>query len=348
MHRPTITLLASLALSLAACSGGSPELTGCDEEASRDPVAAGCSPDDEPLASASQGLTCTLPAPASVTPTIVTYRPGFTLAVYSPPVPSGAWLLVGHGGGGTSTKATKADAHVVTICQTAVSLGVTCFAYDYTAASSTTAVGAGHRDTLCALRYAAANAATYGANPARGGVAGISWGGTLTSFAASALRAGWTVPGGLGTTLPLGTSLADPTCPTAPAAGDASIVKVAALWYSPLDFRSWQVLNTNGPVTNYNLEIVCAASFGTTAYASCSGDLSPITITRPTSVLWALAQGTLSGYDGDGFVKLTTQANTFDPADTTTAPGFGHNFSPSATGAALAANCANFAAIGSL
>jgi hypothetical protein len=156
------------------------------------------------------------------------------------------------------------------------------------------------------------------------------------------------VPGGLGTTLPLGTSLADPTCPTAPAAGDASIVKVAVTWYSPLDFRSWQVLNLNGPSMNHNLEIDCAASFGTPAYATCSGDLSPITMPRPSSVRWSLAQGTLSGYDGDGFVMLSTQANTFDATATTTAPGFGHNFSPRAVDDALAANCANFAAIGSL
>jgi acetyl esterase/lipase len=330
MHHSRLTVLTSLALFATACTSGSLDA------------------DDEPLAAASQGLTCTLPSAASVTPTVVTYRPGFAMAVYSPPVPSGAWLLVAHGGGGTSTRATKDDANVVAVCQMAASLGVTCFAHDYTVATSTSAVGAGHRDTLCALRYAAANAATYGANPARGGVAGISWGGTLTSFATAALRAGWTVPGGLGTTLPLGTNLADPTCPTAPAASDASIVKVAALWYSPLDFRSWQVLNTNGAATNYNLEIVCGASFGTTGYANCSGDLSPMTLARPTTVLWSLAQGTLSGVDGDGFVKLTTQANTYDAADTTTAPGFGHNFSPSATGGALSANCANFAAIGSL
>ena len=108
------------------------------------------------------------------------------------------------------------------------------------------------------------------------------------------------------------------------------------------------MLNTNGPVTNHNLEVVCAATFGTTAYANCAGDLSPLTITRPTTVRWSLAQGTLSGYDGDGFVKLTTQANTFDATDTTTAPGVGHNFSPSDAGAPLSANCANFAAIASL
>src|SRR5690349_4280418 len=116
MPRTTFTSFALLALFLAACSSDSPEITGCGEETSDDLVAGGCSPDDDPVASASQGLTCTLPALASVTPTIVTYRPGLTLAVYSPPVPSGAWLLVSHGGGGTSAKATKADAHVVTLC----------------------------------------------------------------------------------------------------------------------------------------------------------------------------------------------------------------------------------------
>lgn len=342
MRQAIVILSVSVSFTLlTACIGGSP---GCPGEAAE----GACAPDEGPSASAAQALTCTLPALASVTPAIVTYRPGLTLAVYSPPVPLGAWILVGHGGGGTSTTATKADANIVSICQMAVSLGVTCFAYDYTIATATSSIGAGHRDTLCALRYAAANAAVYGADPARGGVAGISWGGTLTAFAASALRAGWTVPGGLGTTLPRGTSLADPTCPTAPAASDTSIVKVAALWYSPLDFRSWQVLNTNGPSTNHNLEIDCAANFGTTAYTNCASDLSVLTLPRPSAIRWALAKGTLTGFDGDGFVKLTTQDNTFDATDTTTAPGLGHNFSPSAVGAALSANCAGMAAIASL
>lgn len=356
-------LLVTFAAILAACGADSKTSSSggdycCKEGPHGACIEVACAPDTAPSASAASPLitTCTLPALATVTPVTLTYRPGLTLDRYDPAAPSGASLVVWHGGGGTSTSASKLDANVVAACKMAVTLGLTCYAADYTPMAAGIPVGTGHRDALCALRYAAADAAAIGLSSARIGVAGFSWGGTLASWSATALRAGWTVPSGLGTTMTHGTDLSDPTCPTAPAAGDATIVALAALWYPPLTWYSpttgqtWQLLNTNGATSNHGLEIVCGGAFGSAAYINCAEDLGPMFLPHPGGVTMALAQGDglYTGIDGDGFVKNTTQSLAYAP--TFTANGKKpHNFLPSdSTVEGLKLNCPQWAAIGAL
>lgn len=303
---------------------------------------------------AAQAL-CTLPTPVTGTLTTLTYRPGLTVDRYVPTAPDGGWLLVFHGGGGTSTKASKLDANVVAICGGAVALHKVCYAVDYDYTTASTPVGIAFRESLCAARFAAADAVSNGWSSS-GGIAGVSWGGTLASATAVYLRAGYTVPGGAGNLLPNGVDLTDAACPTAPAAGDSTIVKAGVLWYPIVDWRSWNVVNNNGAVANANLQTNAGALFGSPAYLANSADMSSLTFphsTAATGIAWSLAQGTLTGTDGDGFVKLSTQSNAFDAADTTTAPQCNHNFSPLASNTAggcqaLAANCAAFARIGAL
>ncbi len=246
-----------------------------------------------------------------------------------PPSPTGAVVFVAHGGGFTSTSTNRTnEATTLALCKGLAAIGIIAISIDYTPAT-----GAGFangqfpraiQDFICAVRWGRWNVATYGGDPNRMGVAGISAGACLAMMTALTMQQGITVLGN-------GTSLVDATAPYQATAVDTQLVRRCGVYYCPTDFR---VVANIGAGNGSNLFTYLQVSGASDPnFAPRASDASPIVLphTGTTYPYWM-------GHGTADVVVYPAQSTNFSSAFTTLATGLGHNFDPTGSAAELAAN----------